>query len=198
MRLTQKDYEELMARRGKPVTQDCRPLAPAAAKLAELKRSLELVPEGKPQVRRKRSNGGNRSAHQIALLRLQRHPELYAKDREFFDQAAIFRHFELERPDIYDLLASVPNGGKRSYGVGGLLKASGQKKGYPDIVLDMPKGKFHGLRIELKAAPDLATGYEGGKLSPTQIEYLNKLHAQGYYVDSRIISTKNNRNSVSE
>lgn len=41
--------------------------------------------------------------------------------------------------------------------------------------LDMPRGIYHGLRLELKEP--------GGKSpSPEQIEWMHRLRAQGYYV----------------
>lgn len=53
------------------------------------------------------------------------------------------------------------------------LKDMGTQKGYPDLLMDIPKGEYHGLRIELKN--------ENGVLSPEQKERLILLNEQGYY-----------------
>ena len=186
MRISELEYQSILAKRGQPVPIPVvKELPPAAAALARLKSDLS-VNAGAKQVAAKgkgsrRGSNAKRSPHRIALLRLQKNPALYYQDREFYDQVQIFRHFELHQTDVYDALASMPNGGLRSRGTGGKLKASGQKKGYPDIILDKPRGRYHGLRIELKAAPDPATGYAGGQLSEFQVVSLNRLHAEGYY-----------------
>jgi hypothetical protein len=70
------------------------------------------------------------------------------------------------------LLCHIPNGGLRSIREAGRFKRMGVRPGYPDYVLDVPRGVFHGLRIELKA--------EGGKVSAVQKEWLAALNKQGY------------------
>jgi hypothetical protein len=69
-------------------------------------------------------------------------------------------------------LAHVPNGGARSKVTAAILKAEGVRSGYPDYVLDVPRGGYHGLRIELKA--------DDGRASDEQCDWLAFLHAQGY------------------
>lgn len=49
----------------------------------------------------------------------------------------------------------------------------GVRKGYPDIGLDVPRGGYHGLRIELKR---VKLGYT----SDEQSEWLEWLRSQGY------------------
>ena len=56
---------------------------------------------------------------------------------------------------------------------GAQMKAEGVKKGFPDIELSVPCGRFHGLFIELKRR-------EGGRVSPEQSEWLNRLSEKGY------------------
>jgi len=51
-------------------------------------------------------------------------------------------------------------------------KASGYKKGFPDLFLYEPRGKYHGLAIELKV------GYN--KPTVEQLTWLNKLTKRGY------------------
>lgn len=65
-----------------------------------------------------------------------------------------------------------PNGGKRDSGTAVKFKKQGVKAGVPDICLALPKGKYHGLYIELKAV--------GGTLSDAQCEYLRWLKKNGY------------------
>jgi len=55
------------------------------------------------------------------------------------------------------LMYHTPNGGARSYGTAGRLKAEGVKSGVPDICLPAAKGKYHGLYIELKVKPNKPT-----------------------------------------
>jgi hypothetical protein len=72
------------------------------------------------------------------------------------------------------LLYAVPNGGRRDPIGAKFLKREGQRNGAPDLVLDVARGGFHGLRIEMKA--------EHGVVSSDQRVFLKLLHAQGYYV----------------
>ena len=55
---------------------------------------------------------------------------------------------------------------------GAQLKAAGVKAGYPDIGLDVARGGYHGLRIELKTIT--------GRLRANQREWLDWLTSQGY------------------
>ena len=71
------------------------------------------------------------------------------------------------------MLFHVPNEGKRSKAAGGQLKAMGLKSGVPDIYLDFPAGKYHGLRIELKV--------EKNKPTQEQDRWLKNLNAVGYF-----------------
>lgn len=75
---------------------------------------------------------------------------------------------------LSDYLVHTPNGGGRSPGEGYNFKKMGVKKGYPDLILDIAKGGYHGLRIELKKV-------KGSRTTPEQIERLEMLNAEGYY-----------------
>lgn len=72
------------------------------------------------------------------------------------------------------LLHHIPNGGYRNIATATRLKREGVRAGVPDLSLPVPKGKWHGLYIELKAA--------NGKLSEKQIWWIEQLRQQGYYV----------------
>lgn len=77
-----------------------------------------------------------------------------------------------QRPEL-DLLVASANGGQRHKAVAAKLKASGVKAGYPDLALNMPRGKYSGLFIELKTLT--------GRTTPQQKEWLTKLSAAGNY-----------------
>lgn len=77
-------------------------------------------------------------------------------------------------PDIYDLMYSVPNGGKRGMKTAIEMTAEGLKKGYPDFGIDAARGAYHGFRCELKQ--------EKGKRRKEQDDYAEKLRKQGYCV----------------
>lgn len=48
------------------------------------------------------------------------------------------------------LLHHIPNGGTRDAVEGRHLKQQGVKRGVPDLCLPVPKGKYHGLYLEMK------------------------------------------------
>ncbi|MDE6727770.1 MAG: VRR-NUC domain-containing protein [Oscillospiraceae bacterium] len=70
------------------------------------------------------------------------------------------------------LLYHIPNGGKRDAREAARFKRMGVKPGVPDLFLPVPRGKYHGLYIEMKSP--------GGKLSDYQKEWLEKLSENGY------------------
>jgi hypothetical protein len=77
-------------------------------------------------------------------------------------------------PDLAWLYA-VPNGARTSMSTAKKLKAEGLKAGYPDIGLDVARGGYHGLRIELKRR-------KGGRMRLEQLRWRDRLWGQGYYV----------------
>lgn len=102
--------------------------------------------------------------------RRARNPRLDYEDNEqaaLFDWARLHEHL---MPELR-MLAHVPNEGKRSNG--SKLVREGLRSGYPDIILDVARGGFHGLRIELKT--------QRGRTSKEQIEWIAALKRQGYY-----------------
>lgn len=108
-----------------------------------------------------------------ALGTSQRHPE-DAHQAALFDWAekAMGAH-----PELIALM-HVPNGGKRGRLEAARLKRQGVRAGYPDIALDVARGRYHGLRIELKAtAEDLG---RKPRPSPEQREWLARLNNNGF------------------
>lgn len=93
--------------------------------------------------------------------------------------------FDYQYKSLSDFLFHIPNGGKRqsfknSKGVrfspeAMKLKRMGVRKGVPDLFLSLPKGKFHGLYIEMKT--------QIGKVSPEQKNKIVKYKAAGYQVE---------------
>lgn len=80
-------------------------------------------------------------------------------------------------PDLA-FLVHVPNGGKRGKLEACRLKRQGVKRGYPDLLLDVARGGYHGLRIELKATRgDLG---RAPVVSPEQSAWIRRLREQGY------------------
>lgn len=117
------------------------------------------------------------SAHALALAKLAKKPELLKGKQEHYLQVRIFDYFERKHPEVYEFMCAYPAGGMRSNKVASEMKAEGQVSGYPDIILDIPKGIYHGARFELKT--------EVGTLQATQKTMLKKLSEQGFYCTSR-------------
>lgn len=74
-------------------------------------------------------------------------------------------------PDL-KLLHHIPNERKCSPAEGARLKRMGVKAGVPDLSLPVPKGRYHGLYIELKTIT--------GRLSEPQKWWQQELTEQGY------------------
>jgi hypothetical protein len=91
------------------------------------------------------------------------------------EQVTLFELCEMMRfryPEL-DMLTHIPNEGKRTKLTGAKLKREGLKRGYPDMVLDVARCGYYGLRIELKRVKDY-------KISPEQKKWIIKLNEQGY------------------
>ena len=72
------------------------------------------------------------------------------------------------------MLAAIPNGGYRPMTTAAMLKAEGVKAGYPDILLDVARGPYHGLRIELKRAD------HSNRPTDAQRDWIDRLRQYGY------------------
>ena len=95
---------------------------------------------------------------------------------EHEEQVALFEWAaanEVQEPAL-SMLHATPNGGYRPAHTAALMKAEGQKAGYPDISLDVARWRWHGMRIELKRSN--RTHHP----TPEQREWLERLTAHGY------------------
>lgn len=110
-------------------------------------------------------------------------PKAKRKPRHFEDdhQERLFAWIKLAAgadPDLAKLY-HVPNGGARDAREGGRLKAQGVRAGQLDLNLDVARGGYFGLRIELKATP--AELGRQPSISPEQHMVLAELVEDGYY-----------------
>ena len=97
------------------------------------------------------SEGASEDDHQAALLG--------------WADAMVEVHPELE------CLTHVPNGGKRTKAQAARFKAMGVRRGFPDLILPVPRGRFGGLFIELKQP--------GGSLDADQDAWIKRLGRHG-------------------
>jgi hypothetical protein len=95
---------------------------------------------------------------------------------EHEEQVEIFKWAKFKESAIpgLQLMFAVPNGGLRNKKVAANLKKEGVKAGVPDIMLPVPRGKFHGLFIELK--------FGKNKPTATQVWWLDRLLQEKYAV----------------
>lgn len=73
------------------------------------------------------------------------------------------------------LLFAIPSGGHRHKRVGAYMKAEGQKKGVPDLMIPIPRQGYYGMWIEMK--------FGNNKPTIEQREWLVALVEQGYRCD---------------
>lgn len=132
---------------------------------------------GSNRKKRSASLAVNVSSHAQALAQLAKNPDLANGNKEHYLQVTVFDYFERYHPEIYKFMSAYPAGGYRSKKAAAAMRAEGQARGYPDIILDMPKGIYHGARFELKT--------DVGTLQDTQVTMLRALSGQGYYCTAR-------------
>lgn len=73
------------------------------------------------------------------------------------------------------LLFAIPNGGQRNIITAKRMKDEGVRAGIPDLFLAVPRGKFHGLFVEMKKS-------QGGVVSDAQKACMEMLSNNGYCV----------------
>lgn len=89
------------------------------------------------------------------------------------DQIALIRWFDLAYPKLAGRLASSSGGARMAMKTAKRQKAAGNRAGYPDLNLLIPRHGFSGMFIELKRV-------KGGKLDPAQADWLTWLNDQGF------------------
>ncbi len=87
-------------------------------------------------------------------------------------QIALLEWLRLAHPTAWPWTHHSPNGGARNAVTGARLKNLGVRRGFPDLTLWLPRGGFHGLAVELKAAK--------GKPTPEQIQWLDHMARTGW------------------
>jgi len=95
---------------------------------------------------------------------------------EHDEQVALFQWagYQLGACPELALMFAIPNGGDRHPAVAGKLRDEGVKPGVPDICLPVPRGKYHGMFLEMK--------FGKNKPKPDQFKWMGALRDQGYYV----------------
>lgn len=111
----------------------------------------------------------------IAEERLKRQAGLEWQPTEEQEQAAVIEWRDLMVPQFPDLedLIHIPNGGLRSKSEAVRFKRLGVRPGVSDLFLPAPRGKYHGLWIEMKRQ-------QGGRLRPDQKDWLDRMNRKGY------------------
>lgn len=89
-------------------------------------------------------------------------------------QASCVTWFRLQYPEYYYNFYSVPNGVHTSRTQAIILKQEGMVAGVSDLILDVPRGEYHGLRIEMK------THSKGSRQRDTQVAFQKAMEKQGY------------------
>lgn len=94
---------------------------------------------------------------------------------EHDEQVALFDWAKLRKAGLpaLDMMFAIPNGGLRHVAVAKKLKAEGVRSGVPDVALMCPRGKYHGMFIEMKVGENTTT--------VTQRDWLSRLSDAGYY-----------------
>jgi len=94
-------------------------------------------------------------------------------DTESQIQRMLVQYIKLKHPELWQVCTSVPHGGYRLKSEAARLKAEGVHAGYPDMLIDKPQGRYHGMRLEVKTLR--------GRLSDKQVAFLRCLNMYGYF-----------------
>ena len=90
---------------------------------------------------------------------------------EHAEQATLVQWLGIAHPAVR--IFAIPNGGRRGKLEAMRLQLEGVSPGVPDLMLPTPRGKYHGLFVEMKRT-------KGGRTSAEQKDWLAYLTAQGY------------------
>lgn len=92
-------------------------------------------------------------------------------------QISCVESYRLIYPRLKMRLFSIPNGGWRNAISAKIMLAEGCMPGVSDLFLAIPKGKFHGMWIEMKITT--------GRLSDYQIQFIKEMQLDYYCVVCR-------------
>ncbi|WP_260603410.1 VRR-NUC domain-containing protein [Enterobacter hormaechei] len=127
----------------------------------------------RPKARKRQEERATLSPHAIALRSLEKNPDLIKGNGEHYDQVRVLYWLERNMPEVYRYTHATPNGGLRSKTTAIKMVAEGQKKGYPDLSIDLARGGYHGMRIEMK--------HGDNRLTTEQVGWMTRLSEAGYY-----------------
>lgn len=113
-----------------------------------------------------------------SIIAANRYIDVARVPSEHDEQVSLFQWADIQRftlPEL-NLLFAIPNAGAGAQkGQAGKMKAEGVKKGIPDTMLPVARGRYHGAFIEMKRL-------RGGRVEPEQTEWHENLRLQGYFV----------------
>ena len=92
---------------------------------------------------------------------------IYASSEDA-EQEAVVEYCDL----LHIPIVHIPNEGKRSLSYAARMKRMGLRSGFPDLLVPLARGGYHGLFIEMK--------YGKNKTTKEQKEWLERLSAEGY------------------
>ena len=92
---------------------------------------------------------------------------VYASSQDA-EQEAVVEYCDL----LHIPIVHIPNEGKRSLSYAARLKRMGLRSGFPDLLVPLARGGYHGLFIEMKYGKNTTT--------KEQKEWLERLSAEGY------------------
>jgi len=95
------------------------------------------------------------------------------KESELQLQIAVVRYLQMQPREI--LFNGSAGGIRTSMSQAKKMKASGYRKGWPDLLIMEPRGEFHGLAIELKV--------KGNYPSAEQKKVIQDLKERGYWAE---------------
>ena len=84
------------------------------------------------------------------------------------EQEAVVEYCDL----LHIPIVHIPNEGNRSLSYAARMKRMGLRSGFPDLLVPLARGGYHGLFIEMK--------YGKNKTTKEQKEWLERLSAEGY------------------
>ena len=84
------------------------------------------------------------------------------------EQEAVVEYCDL----LHIPIVHIPNEGKRILSYAARMKKMGLRRGFPDLLVPLARGGYHGLSIEMK--------YGKNKITKEQKEWLERLAAEGY------------------